>query len=184
MMARQGLVDRVADAAEKLPDLIVRQRIRQPLLPRRGDPFFPEQLPDTAGPVPVVETQPVMTGLEGAARHIPLAHAEQVAPHRFFAEQIGRAAVMRRQPAHRLDVQLPRPFSQSGQDHVIDHPRTLWRHGGLLSVMFRRAASRPPTRKDTPANHPSRLRQPCTSLGEAVPSNAFQTDCRRLTGQQ
>ena len=29
-----GLVNRVADAAEKVSDLIIRQRIRQPLLPR------------------------------------------------------------------------------------------------------------------------------------------------------
>ena len=99
-----------------------------------------------------------MTDLEGAACHASLAQAEQVVPHLFFAEQIGRAVVMRSQPAHRLDVDLPRPFRQSGQDHVIDHPRTLWRHGGLLSLMFRRAASRPPTRKDTPAYQLSRPR--------------------------
>ena len=114
-----------------------------------------------------------MTGLEGAACRAPLAQAEQVTPHLFLTEQIGRAAVMRRQPAHRLDVELPRPLSQSGQDHVLDHPRTLWRHGGLLSVMVRRAASRPPTRKDTPACHLPRPCQLHASLGEAVPSNSI-----------
>jgi len=119
----------------------------------------------------VEETQAVMTGLEGAAGHSSLAQAEQVAPHLFLAEQVGRAAVMRRQPAHRLDVELPRPFSQSGRDHVIDHPRTLWRHGGLLSLMFRRPASRPPTRKDTPACQLSTSRYLYAFLGEAVPAN-------------
>ena len=34
-------MDRVEDAAEQLPDLILRQCLRQPLLPWRGDPFFP-----------------------------------------------------------------------------------------------------------------------------------------------
>ena len=43
-----------------------------------------------------------MTDLEGAACHASLAQAEQVVPHLFFAEQIGRAVVMRSQPAHRL----------------------------------------------------------------------------------
>ena len=38
-------VDRVADVAEQLPDLILRQRIRQPLLPGCGDPFFPRTAP-------------------------------------------------------------------------------------------------------------------------------------------
>src|SRR5260370_31082100 len=92
-----------------------------------------------------------MIGLEGAACRPSLAQAEQVGPHLSLTEQMGRAAVMRSQPAHRLDIELPRPFSRSGQDHVIDHPRTLWRHGGLLSLMFGWAVSRPPTRKDTPA---------------------------------
>src|SRR5271165_4859032 len=51
--------------------------------------FFPEQLPATAERVLVEETQPVMTGLEGAACHASLAQAEQVAPHLFLTEQIG-----------------------------------------------------------------------------------------------
>jgi hypothetical protein len=56
---------------------------------------------------------------------------------------IGLAAATTRSKLAAADdtdyVELPRPFSQSGQDHVIDHPRTLWRHGGILSLMFRRA---------------------------------------------
>src|SRR6202049_4868677 len=39
------LVDRVADTAEEMTDLIVRQRVRQPLLAWRGDPFFPRTAP-------------------------------------------------------------------------------------------------------------------------------------------
>ena len=39
------LVNRVADAAEQEPNLIVRQRVRQPLLPWRSDPFFPRTAP-------------------------------------------------------------------------------------------------------------------------------------------
>src|ERR1700677_4341817 len=42
------LVDRVADTAEEMTDLIFRQRVRQPLLPWRGDPFFPKQSPGPA----------------------------------------------------------------------------------------------------------------------------------------
>jgi len=33
-------VDRVVDRAEQAPNLIVRKRVRKPLLPRRADPFF------------------------------------------------------------------------------------------------------------------------------------------------
>jgi hypothetical protein len=33
-------VDRVANAVEQAPDLHLRQRVRQPLLRRRSDPFF------------------------------------------------------------------------------------------------------------------------------------------------
>jgi hypothetical protein len=112
-----------------------------------------------------------MTRPEGAASHPLLAQAEQVAPHLFLAEQVGRAVVMRSQPTHRLYVDLLRSPSQSGQDHVIDHPRTLWRHGSLLSLMFRWAVSRPPTRKDTPACQLSTPRELRAFLGEAVPSN-------------
>src|SRR5271165_6109199 len=71
------------------------------------------------------------------------------------------------QPAHRLDIELPRPFSQSGQYHVLDHPRTLWRHGGLLSLMFRRTTL-PAIRKDTLANTHDLTTH---ALGEAVPAN-------------
>src|SRR5208283_2733853 len=40
-----GPMDRVADGAEQAADLIVRQRARQPLLPRRADLFFPRTTP-------------------------------------------------------------------------------------------------------------------------------------------
>src|SRR5664279_4289716 len=40
-----GPMDRVADGAKQAADLIVRQRVRQPLLPRRADPFFPQTPP-------------------------------------------------------------------------------------------------------------------------------------------
>jgi hypothetical protein len=70
-------VDRVADAAEKLADLIVRQCVRQPLLPWRGDSFSPEQPPGTAERVVVEETQAVLTGLEGAACRPLLARASR-----------------------------------------------------------------------------------------------------------
>src|SRR5208282_1711040 len=39
------LVDRVADTAEEMTDLIFRQRVRQPLLPWQGDLFFPRTVP-------------------------------------------------------------------------------------------------------------------------------------------
>src|SRR5271166_3389939 len=39
------LVNRVADNAEQMPDLILRQRLRQPLLTRGSDPFSPRTIP-------------------------------------------------------------------------------------------------------------------------------------------
>src|SRR5271165_2294518 len=86
--------------------------------------FFPEQPPGTVERVVVEEAKAVLTGLEGAACHALLAQAEQVTPHLFLAELIGRAAVMRGQPAYCLDVDLPRSLSQPGQGHILDHPRT------------------------------------------------------------
>src|SRR5208337_2284892 len=56
------LVDRVADTAEEMTDLIFRQRVRQPLVPWRGDPFFP--LPSYARPRLVT-----VRGKKGSPRH-------------------------------------------------------------------------------------------------------------------
>jgi hypothetical protein len=42
---------------------------------------------------------------------------------------------MRSQSVHRLDVEVLRPPGKPGQDHVLDHPRTLWRHSSRLSLM-------------------------------------------------
>src|SRR3954469_18387818 len=42
-----------------------------------------------------------------------------------------------------VPVERLRSSSQPGQGHVLDHPRTQWRHGGLLSLMRRRARARP-----------------------------------------
>jgi hypothetical protein len=41
--------DRVADVAEQLTDLVLRQRMRQPLLPGYDDPFFPGTDPNHDG---------------------------------------------------------------------------------------------------------------------------------------
>src|SRR3984885_15470978 len=87
------------------------------------------------------ETQAILTGLEGAACYASLPQPEQVAPHLFLAELGGGSAVMRGQSTHRLDVDLLRSLSQSGQGHVLYHPRTQWRHGGFLSLKFRRPTS-------------------------------------------
>src|SRR6185436_20920453 len=95
--------------------------------------FFPEQPPGAAKRVAIEETQTVLSGLECAARHAALTQVKQVGPHLLLAQLIRRAAVMRSQPAHRLDVDFLRPDSQSGQGHVLNHPRTQWQHGGLLS---------------------------------------------------
>src|SRR3954465_914754 len=77
---------------------------------------------------------------------------------------------MRRQLADRLDVERLRSSSQPGQGHVLDHPRTQWRHGGLLSLMRRRARARPTasTKYTPPATTPA---FPPRALGEAVPSS-------------
>src|SRR3954469_12859430 len=69
-----------------------------------------------------------------------------------------------------VPVERLRSSSQPGQGHVLDHPRTQWRHGGLLSLMRRRALARPTaSTKYTPsATTPAFTTRP---LGEAVPSN-------------
>jgi hypothetical protein len=72
----------------------------------------------------IEKAQAILAGLEGAACRPLLAQAEKIGSHLFLAELIGRAAVMRRQPIHRLGVDLLCPLSQSGQGHVLDHPLT------------------------------------------------------------
>src|SRR3954452_17719994 len=91
----------------------------------------------------IEEPQPVLADFERAAGRAVLAQAKQVGPYLFFAELLGRAPVMRRQLVDRLNVALLRSSSQPSQGHVLDHPCTQWRHGGLLSLMPRRAISRP-----------------------------------------
>src|SRR5208337_2474213 len=83
------LVDRVADTAEEMTDLIFRQRVRQPLLPWRGDPFFPRTVTSLGRAYDGRGNAGVLTGFEGAARHSSLSQPEQVAPHLFLAEFIG-----------------------------------------------------------------------------------------------
>jgi hypothetical protein len=63
------LVDWAADHLQQAPDLILRERFRQPLLPWRGDLFFPEQPPGSAERVVVEEAKAVMAGLEGTPCH-------------------------------------------------------------------------------------------------------------------
>src|SRR5580692_10254697 len=87
--ARHVLWTGFADTAEEMTDLIVRQRVRQPLLPWRGDLFFPEQSPGPTERMAVEETQAVLTGFEGAACHPSLAQTEQVASHLFLTQLIG-----------------------------------------------------------------------------------------------
>src|SRR3954469_10605075 len=74
---------------------------------------------------------------------------------------------MRRQLADRLDVELLRSSSQPGQDHVLDHPRTQWRHGGLLSLMVRRALPRPTASTKYP---------PSAITPSAIPPSAITPD--------
>ena len=81
-------MDRVANTAKQAPDLILRQRFRQTLLPGRGEPFFPRTTPGTAERMAVEETQTVLAGLERAARHPALTQVEQVASHLLLAELI------------------------------------------------------------------------------------------------
>jgi hypothetical protein len=63
----------------------------------------------------VEEAQAVLTGLEGAACNPSLAQTEQIGPHFFLAELIGRAAVMLGQPIYGPGVDLLRPHSQAAR---------------------------------------------------------------------
>ena len=56
------LVDRVADTAEQAPDLILRQRIRQPLLPWRRRSFFSPNSPQARPSVWLVEETQAVHG--------------------------------------------------------------------------------------------------------------------------
>src|SRR4051812_49100563 len=78
---------------------------------------------------------------------------------------------MRRQLADRLDVERLRSSSQPGQGHVLDHPRTQWRHGGLLSLMHRRARARPTASTKYTPSATTPAFTTTRALGEAVPSN-------------
>src|ERR1700674_1963245 len=120
----------------------------------------------------VEETQAVLAGLEGAACNPPLAQVEQVGPNLFLAELIGRAAVMLGQLVNSPDIDLTRSRGQPGQGHVLNHPHTQWRHGGLLSLMVRRATARPPARKDTSSPHP-RPRSPRPRRSRSVQLESF-----------
>src|SRR6516165_10473536 len=74
------------------------------------------------------------------------------------------------QPAHRLGVQVLRPPSQPCQSHVLDHPRTQWRHGGSP---FAYVPTAPPQARRFKGYTPLTTTpgRPTVTLGEAVPSN-------------
>src|SRR3954462_11061605 len=114
----------------------------------------------------------MLADFERAAGCAVLAQAKQVGSYFLLAELVRRTAIMRRQLADRLDVERLRSSSQPGQGHVLDHPRTQWRHGGLLSLMRRRA--RPRATASTKYT-PSAITPAFTTraLGEAVPSNGW-----------
>src|SRR6516225_12487475 len=79
------------------------------------------------------------------------------------------------QPAHRLGVQVLRPPSQPCQSHVLDHPRTQWRHGGSP---FAYVPTAPPQARRFKGYTPLTTTpgRPTVTLGEAVPSNFDMTD--------
>ena len=85
--ARPG--DRVADVAEQLTNLILRQRVRQPLLPGDDDPFFPGTDPNHGGVCAGRGSEGRTSQSERPARRALLAQFEQVAAHFLFAELIG-----------------------------------------------------------------------------------------------
>ena len=147
-------VDRIADAAEQAPDLLLGQRLRQPLLPRRGDPFFPRTAPRPDRACGSRRTAARSRDLERAARHPALAQTQQVAAHFLFAELVRRAPVERSQLPDRPNVRLPGPFGQPGQDHVLDHPCTQWRQVVSLGGCTGGATQRPPDQGILPAKSP------------------------------
>src|SRR5579864_781567 len=58
----------------------------------------------------------------------PVAQRDQVGANLLLAQRIGRASIMRGQPANRGDIASLRPQPQSPQLHVFDHALTQRRH--------------------------------------------------------
>jgi len=134
MTARQVRWNRAADAAEQAPDLILGQPVRQPLLPRQRDLFFPKQIPGPAERLAEEEPQGGAGDLEGAACHPALAQVQQVGPDLRLAELVRRAPVVLGQLPDRPEIDGLRLRAQPGQDHGLDHLLTLWRHDGSPSL--------------------------------------------------
>ena len=88
-------MNRIADAAEQEPNLIVDSASGSRFCRGEAILFFPKQPPGMAERVVIEKAQAVLSGLEGAACNPSLAQVEQVGPNLFLAELIGRAAIMR-----------------------------------------------------------------------------------------
>ena len=101
--------------------------------------FFRKQRPVAAEGVLVEKLNGVMSDLEGSARDAAVTQFDQVRAHVRFAQFVGRAPVMGRQPANRLDVNVLAAGRQPCQGHVLDHPASQRGHQHLLRFGIGRA---------------------------------------------
>src|SRR5882672_4178935 len=66
----------------------------------------------------------ILIVMERSARDPAVTQRDQVGANLLLAQRIGRAPIMRGQPAHRGDVASLRPQPQPPQLHVFDHALT------------------------------------------------------------
>src|SRR5262245_16941116 len=116
-----------------------------------GRVFLGEQRPIAIERTRVEEADAAVIGLEGTARDTALIpQMQKIGANLLLVQQIGRALIVGREPADRLDVDVPGPLGKAGKAHVFDHTLTQRGHGlpplGLIGQDLC-----PGTPTDTPA---------------------------------
>jgi len=92
--------------------------------------FLGEQRPIAIERPRIKEADPAVIGFEGTTRDSALIpQMEEIGANLLLAEHLGRAHVVRREPADCLDVHVLGPLGETGKPHVIDHTLTQRGHG-------------------------------------------------------
>jgi len=92
--------------------------------------FLGEQRPIAIERPRIKEADPAVIGFEGTTRDTALIpQMEEIGANLLLAEHLGRAHVVRREPADCLDVHVLGPLGETGKPHVIDHTLTQRGHG-------------------------------------------------------
>ena len=129
--------------------------------------FLGEQRPIAIERPRIKEADPAVIGFEGTTRDTALIpQMEEIGANLLLAEHLGRAHVVRREPADCLDVHVLGPLGETGKPHVIDHTLTQRGHGhSPFRFKFQELCPGAPSRYTSP--QPQRTHP----YGEAVQSN-------------